>query len=148
MSLPPRSPAQKDLFDKVMREASYRDRAGERRKKFGVSKREVKGKLYMEELKRNRPQPAPAKPEQPDRFGIQQSNKGSQMLEKMGWKKGTGLGKEGQVCNTVTCEYCTRGCVGALVCVLRIGTHKENKISPRSLKNTHRSAKKRVLKDT
>ncbi|XP_071994123.1 angiogenic factor with G patch and FHA domains 1 isoform X1 [Engystomops pustulosus] len=64
--------------NKVLKNAKYKDRAGRRRKVVGSE-----GTFQREEA------PASVHVE------INDSNKGRQMLEKMGWKKGEGLGKSG-----------------------------------------------------
>ena len=57
------------LFETAVREASYRDRAAERRTKFGVSKKDIQS-INSQGRKRNRPEPAPVKAEQPDRVRV------------------------------------------------------------------------------
>ncbi|XP_038069557.1 RNA-binding protein 5-like isoform X2 [Patiria miniata] len=66
----------------------YRDRAKERRQKFGVDEAPPKKKF--------RP-PKPTVPyEEPTKEGLQEDNIGNKLLQKMGWNKGTGLGKKQQ----------------------------------------------------
>ncbi|XP_073440226.1 angiogenic factor with G patch and FHA domains 1 isoform X1 [Dendrobates tinctorius] len=64
--------------NKVLKNSKYKDRAGRRRKVVGSE-----GTFQREDA------PASVHVE------INDSNKGRQMLEKMGWKKGEGLGKSG-----------------------------------------------------
>ncbi|CBY20850.1 unnamed protein product [Oikopleura dioica] len=66
---------------------SYRDRASERRNKFG--NRQLSG---YEHRRDEEDQPV----EQPTAKGIGTDNKGSKLLQKMGWQAGTGLGKNQQ----------------------------------------------------
>ncbi|XP_033647533.1 RNA-binding protein 10-like isoform X3 [Asterias rubens] len=66
----------------------YRDRAKERRSKFGVDAEPPKKRFRA---------PKPTIPyEQPTKAGLKEDNIGNQMLQKMGWNKGTGLGKKQQ----------------------------------------------------
>lgn len=62
----------------------YRDRAAERRSKFGVEK------IHLKNSARNT---APVPYEQPTKDGLDNSNIGNKMLQKMGWTQGSGLGK-------------------------------------------------------
>jgi len=64
----------------------YRDRAAERRNKFGVEK---PGPTKVEASARVASVPY----EQPTKDGLGGDNKGNQMLKSMGWKQGNGLGK-------------------------------------------------------
>ncbi|CAK8689156.1 unnamed protein product [Clavelina lepadiformis] len=61
----------------------YRDRAAERRKNFGTGA----------PIRRNKAFQAPVPYEQPTKDGLDETNIGNQMLQKMGWNKGSGLGK-------------------------------------------------------
>jgi len=69
--------------------AQYRDRAKERREKFGLS-----------DPPRMRKKPdlsnIPVPFEQPTAKGIEADNVGNKLLQKMGWSSGQGLGKKGQ----------------------------------------------------
>ncbi|XP_066237815.1 angiogenic factor with G patch and FHA domains 1 isoform X1 [Saccopteryx leptura] len=64
--------------EKALKNPKYKDRAGKRRKHIGSE-----GTFQRDD--------APASVH----FEITDSNKGRKMLEKMGWKKGEGLGKDG-----------------------------------------------------
>eukprot|EP00035_Acanthoeca_spectabilis_P010647 m.188781 g.188781 ORF g.188781 m.188781 type:complete len:589 (-) comp15090_c0_seq1:4244-6010(-) len=87
------SAAQKDAFERAVREASYRDRAAERRTTFGQSKKAPKRRAIAAASRADEA----AKPiVQPNRKGIADNNLGSKMLRQMGWTKGQGLGKAGQ----------------------------------------------------
>jgi RNA-binding protein 5/10 len=67
----------------------YRDRAKERRKKYGMPDPPPAHKQQQ--------QAAVAQPyEQPTRDGLGADNVGSKLLQKMGWSEGQGLGKSGQ----------------------------------------------------
>uniref|UniRef100_H2Z1P0 G-patch domain-containing protein n=1 Tax=Ciona savignyi TaxID=51511 RepID=H2Z1P0_CIOSA len=61
----------------------YRDRAAERRHKFGIT----------EVPKRTERRQGFVPYEQPTKDGIDNTNIGNQMLQKMGWREGSGLGK-------------------------------------------------------
>jgi len=68
----------------------YRDRAKERRQKFGAPE---------PPLPKNRGKPPPEAPvpyEQPTKAGIGSDNIGSKLMKKMGWNSGMGLGKANQ----------------------------------------------------
>ncbi|XP_022081359.1 RNA-binding protein 5-like [Acanthaster planci] len=79
-----------ELRDQEAIEADYhyRDRAKERREKFGVDEAPPKKKFRA---------PKPPVPfEEPTKEGLKEDNIGNQMLQKMGWNKGTGLGRKQQ----------------------------------------------------
>nr|CAB3265482.1 RNA-binding protein 5-like [Phallusia mammillata] len=63
----------------------YRDRAAERRKNFGITEPPMRN--------RDRRREAPVPFEQPTKHGLDDTNLGNQMLQRMGWKSGSGLGK-------------------------------------------------------
>ena len=71
---------------------TYRDRASDRRKKHGYKD------LSGYELKRAEADDASFSGpiEQPTINGIGSENKGSKLLQKMGWTEGSGLGKTGR----------------------------------------------------
>ncbi|PIK62820.1 putative RNA-binding protein 5-like [Apostichopus japonicus] len=68
-------------------EMKYRDRAKERRDKFGPSEPPPPKRRY---------QPPPVPTEEPTKFGIGEDNIGNKMLKNMGWKSGSGLGRQRQ----------------------------------------------------
>lgn len=68
-------------------EMKYRDRAKERRDKFGPSEPPPPKRRY---------QPPPVPVEEPTKFGIGEDNIGNRMLQNMGWKSGSGLGRQMQ----------------------------------------------------
>ncbi|XP_075688102.1 RNA-binding protein 5-like isoform X2 [Rhinoderma darwinii] len=71
------------------REAKYRDRAAERREKYGIPEPpEPKRKKQYDATVVNY--------EQPTKDGIDISNIGNKMLQAMGWKEGSGLGRKSQ----------------------------------------------------
>ncbi|KAM4022285.1 RNA-binding protein 5 isoform 2-T3 [Anomaloglossus baeobatrachus] len=71
------------------REAKYRDRAAERREKYGIPE--------PPEPKRKKQYDAGVvNYEQPTKDGIDTSNIGNKMLQAMGWKEGSGLGRKSQ----------------------------------------------------
>ncbi|CAI5795851.1 RNA-binding protein 10 isoform X2 [Podarcis lilfordi] len=72
-------------------EMKYRDRAAERREKYGVPEPpEPKKRKYSAVT------PATVDFEQPTRDGLGSDNIGSRMLQAMGWKEGSGLGRKKQ----------------------------------------------------
>uniref|UniRef100_A0A8C1TLJ0 RNA binding motif protein 5 n=1 Tax=Cyprinus carpio TaxID=7962 RepID=A0A8C1TLJ0_CYPCA len=75
------------LFEKKMK---YRDRAAERREKYGIPEPPVP-------KKRKFTQPTPVvNYEQPTKDGLNSDNIGNKMLQAMGWKEGKGLGRNQQ----------------------------------------------------
>ena len=66
----------------------YTDRAAERRKIHGSGGKWKKGGSNGNSTA------GLVKVEQPTKFGIQEDNVGNRMLQKMGWKKDTGLGAD------------------------------------------------------
>ncbi|XP_039627854.1 RNA-binding protein 5 isoform X1 [Polypterus senegalus] len=70
-------------------EIKYRDRAAERREKYGIpTPPEPKKRKYYEAPSVNY--------EQPTKDGLNSDNIGSKMLQAMGWKEGKGLGRNQQ----------------------------------------------------
>eukprot|EP00095_Tigriopus_kingsejongensis_P000469 snap_masked-scaffold217_size252476-processed-gene-1.21 protein:Tk00469 transcript:snap_masked-scaffold217_size252476-processed-gene-1.21-mRNA-1 annotation:"rna-binding protein 5-like" len=70
----------------------YRDRAKERRQKYGEADQPKPNRLkehYLRSVEEAEAQPLPEK-------NIDGSNIGNRMLQKMGWKEGLGLGKSNQ----------------------------------------------------
>lgn len=83
----------KQLQELEKREAGYRDRAKERREKFGQPDVPPPSKLKSKYLKEKRDAYLP--PEEPAE-AIGSDNIGNKMLKAMGWTEGQGLGKTGQ----------------------------------------------------
>ncbi|KAM4651362.1 RNA-binding protein 5-like isoform 2-T2 [Discoglossus pictus] len=78
-----------DALEQREREAKYRDRAAERREKYGIPEPpEPKRKKQFDATAVNY--------EQPTKDGIDTSNIGNKMLQAMGWKEGSGLGRKSQ----------------------------------------------------
>ncbi|KAG7472464.1 hypothetical protein MATL_G00109090 [Megalops atlanticus] len=71
-------------------EMKYRDRAAERREKYGIPEPPVPKK------KKFTPQPQAVNYEQPTKNGLNSDNIGNKMLQAMGWKEGKGLGRNQQ----------------------------------------------------
>lgn len=69
----------------------YRDRAKERREKFGIPDEPRPNRLKEKYLKEKE-----EIYEEPNRTGISSENLGSKMLQKMGWTEGMGLGRSNQ----------------------------------------------------
>ncbi|XP_078520793.1 RNA-binding protein 10 [Lissotriton helveticus] len=84
-------------------ETKYRDRAAERRVKYGVPEPpEPKKRKYAAE--------ATVDFEQPTRDGLGGDNIGNRMLQAMGWKEGSGLGKKKQgIVNPIEAQSRVRG---------------------------------------
>ncbi|XP_022248401.1 RNA-binding protein 5-like [Limulus polyphemus] len=79
-----------EIVEKAEREAVYRDRAKERREKYGQPENPHPNKLKDKYLK-NIEQSVPY--EQPTKEGIGSDNIGNKMLKAMGWSEGQGLGR-------------------------------------------------------
>ncbi|XP_067854589.1 RNA-binding protein 5-like isoform X5 [Heptranchias perlo] len=78
-----------EALEKTENEMKYRDRAAERREKYGIPE--------PPEPKRKRFNNAAIIDfEQPTKNGINSDNIGSRMLQAMGWKEGSGLGRNQQ----------------------------------------------------
>ncbi|PLW17265.1 hypothetical protein PCANC_11638 [Puccinia coronata f. sp. avenae] len=105
----------------------YTDRAAARREAYGqpdapnADKHEAKKARYE-------PAPPPAlPPAQPDKDGIQATNVGSKMLEKMGWQKGEGLGNgNGRVDPVLAAQYSKGVGLGASTGVA-VGQYEDSK---------------------
>ncbi|EEC04522.1 RNA-binding protein, putative, partial [Ixodes scapularis] len=72
-------------------QGSYRDRARERRIKYGQPEPPQTGTVHKEKVAR--PMPAQQNYEEPTKAGIGEDNIGNKMLKAMGWSEGQGLGK-------------------------------------------------------
>uniref|UniRef100_G3W0G4 RNA binding motif protein 10 n=1 Tax=Sarcophilus harrisii TaxID=9305 RepID=G3W0G4_SARHA len=86
-----------EALEKSDMEMKYRDRAAERREKYGIPEPpEPKKRKYHPSS------PSPSSTlscrdfEQPTRDGLGSDNIGSRMLQAMGWKEGSGLGRKKQ----------------------------------------------------
>jgi len=73
----------------------YRDRAKERRNKFGDDDKPIPNK-FKEKYMRAMEESTAAKSSLADAPKVAESNIGNKMLQKMGWKDGQGLGKKNQ----------------------------------------------------
>uniref|UniRef100_A0A8C8RKW1 RNA binding motif protein 10 n=1 Tax=Pelusios castaneus TaxID=367368 RepID=A0A8C8RKW1_9SAUR len=90
-----------EALEKNDMEMKYRDRAAERREKYGVPEPpEPKKRKYS----------AVIDFEQPTRDGLGSDNIGSRMLQAMGWKEGSGLGRKKQgIINPIEAQTRVRG---------------------------------------
>lgn len=84
-----------DPHDPQQRNKKYRDRAKERRQKFGEPNQPHPNHLKEKYLK-TREEVASISYEEPTRSGIGSDNVGNKLLQKMGWQEGMGLGKSNQ----------------------------------------------------
>ncbi|XP_004068657.1 RNA-binding protein 5 [Oryzias latipes] len=82
--------AELEELERKESEQKYRDRAAERREKYGIPEPPVSKKKKFS-------QPAPViNYEQPTKDGLSSDNIGNKMLQAMGWKEGKGLGRNQQ----------------------------------------------------
>lgn len=88
-----------DPNDPQQRNNKYRDRAKERRLKYGEPDKPNPNRLKEKYLKSR--QDSPAVYEEPTKAGIGADNKGNRLLQKMGWQEGMGLGKSNQGRTTI-----------------------------------------------
>ncbi|GAA5967740.1 hypothetical protein JCM11641_005751 [Rhodosporidiobolus odoratus] len=102
----------------------YVDRAAARREALGESDEPVRGKGK----KRFEAPEAPKPVEQPNKDGLEESNKGLKMLEKMGWSSGAGLGAsgDGRVAPVQAAQFQQRAGLGASKGVA-VGQQEEKK---------------------
>ena len=84
-----------DPNDPQQRNNKYRDRAKERRAKYGEPEPPQPNKLKEKYLKTRTDEMAVVY-EEPTRTGIGSDNVGNKLLQKMGWSEGMGLGKSNQ----------------------------------------------------
>lgn len=84
-----------DPNDPQQRNNKYRDRAKERRAKYGEPEPPQPNKLKEKYLK-TRVDDVSVSYEEPTRAGIGSDNVGNKLLQKMGWSEGMGLGKSNQ----------------------------------------------------
>ncbi|XP_036387261.1 RNA-binding protein 5-like isoform X1 [Megalops cyprinoides] len=84
------SEAELEDLERKETEMKYRDRAAERREKYGIPEPPVpKKKKFFEP-------PKTLNYEQPTKDGLNSDNIGNKMLQAMGWKEGKGLGRNQQ----------------------------------------------------
>lgn len=95
------SEAELEELEKRETEMKYRDRAAERREKYGIPEPPVPKKK----------KPAPViNYEQPTKDGLNSDNIGNKMLQAMGWKEGKGLGRNQQGITTpIEAQLRTKG---------------------------------------
>ncbi|OXU23013.1 hypothetical protein TSAR_015536 [Trichomalopsis sarcophagae] len=84
-----------DPNDPQQRNNKYRDRAKERRAKYGEPEPPQPNRLKEKYLK-TRSDDMSVSYEEPTRAGIGSDNVGNKLLQKMGWSEGMGLGKSNQ----------------------------------------------------
>ncbi|XP_069703228.1 RNA-binding protein 5-like [Periplaneta americana] len=84
-----------DPHDPQQRNKRYRDRAKERRQKFGEPNQPHPNHLKEKYLK-TREEVVSISYEEPTKAGIGSDNVGNKLLQKMGWQEGMGLGKSNQ----------------------------------------------------
>ena len=84
-----------DPNDPQQRNNKYRDRAKERRAKYGEPEPPQPNRLKEKYLK-TRTDEIASSYEEPTRAGIGSDNVGNKLLQKMGWSEGMGLGKSNQ----------------------------------------------------
>ncbi|KAF6205360.1 hypothetical protein GE061_019531 [Apolygus lucorum] len=82
-----------DPDDAQHRSKQYRDRAKERRLKYGEPDKPLPSKLKESYIKARE---AVVSYEEPTKSGIGSDNLGNKLLQKMGWSEGMGLGKSNQ----------------------------------------------------
>ncbi|KAJ0023789.1 hypothetical protein NQD34_003688, partial [Periophthalmus magnuspinnatus] len=84
------SEAELEELERREAELKYRDRAAERREKYGVPEPPAPKKKFKKH------QPAATVYEQPTKDGLTSDNIGNKMLQAMGWQEGKGLGRHQQ----------------------------------------------------
>lgn len=87
-----------DPEDAQKRTMQYRDRAKERRQKYGEPDKPQPNKLKETYIKSKE---ATISYEEPTKMGIGAENLGNKLLQKMGWQEGMGLGKKNQGRTTI-----------------------------------------------
>ncbi|XP_030073675.1 RNA-binding protein 10 [Microcaecilia unicolor] len=95
----------RETTERLDSETKYRDRAAERREKYGVPEPpEPKRRKYTAVSA------ATVDFEQPTRDGLGSDNIGSRMLQAMGWKEGSGLGRKKQgIVNPIEAQTRVKG---------------------------------------
>ncbi|XP_074527497.1 RNA-binding protein 5 isoform X2 [Halichoeres trimaculatus] len=98
------SEAELEELERKETELKYRDRAAERREKYGIPEPPAPKKKKFS-------QPTPAvNYEQPTKDGLNSDNIGNKMLQAMGWKEGKGLGRNQQGITTpIEAQLRTKG---------------------------------------
>nr|CBN80582.1 RNA-binding protein 5 [Dicentrarchus labrax] len=96
--------AELEELERKETEMKYRDRAAERREKYGIPEPPAPKKKKFS-------QPAPViNYEQPTKDGLNSDNIGNKMLQAMGWKEGKGLGRNQQGITTpIEAQLRTKG---------------------------------------
>ncbi|XP_074501370.1 RNA-binding protein 5 isoform X1 [Sebastes fasciatus] len=96
--------AELEEWERKETELKYRDRAAERREKYGIPEPPAPKKKKFS-------QPAPVvNYEQPTKDGLNSDNIGNKMLQAMGWKEGKGLGRNQQGITTpIEAQLRTKG---------------------------------------
>lgn len=96
--------AELEELERKESELKYRDRAAERREKYGIPEPPVPKKKKFS-------QPTPViNYEQPTKDGLNSDNIGNKMLQAMGWKEGKGLGRNQQGITTpIEAQLRTKG---------------------------------------
>ncbi|XP_073325382.1 RNA-binding protein 5-like [Pagrus major] len=96
--------AELEELERKETELKYRDRAAERREKYGVPEPPAPKKRFY-------PPPTPTvNYEQPTKDGLTSDNIGSKMLQAMGWQEGKGLGRHQQgITAPITASLRTKG---------------------------------------
>ncbi|XP_072308556.1 RNA-binding protein 5 isoform X2 [Eucyclogobius newberryi] len=85
------SEAELEELERRESEMKYRDRAAERREKYGIPEPPAPKKKKF-----SQPAAPPINYEQPTKDGLNSDNIGNKMLQAMGWKEGKGLGRNQQ----------------------------------------------------
>lgn len=85
-----------DPNDPQQRNNKYRDRAKERRAKYGEPDPPQPNRLKEKYLKTRVDDTPPPNYDEPTKAGIGSDNVGNKLLQKMGWSEGMGLGKTNQ----------------------------------------------------
>ncbi|XP_046706709.1 RNA-binding protein 5 isoform X2 [Silurus meridionalis] len=83
--------AELEELERKETEMKYRDRAAERREKYGIPEPPAPKKRKF-----TQPAPVVVNYEQPTKDGLNSDNIGNKMLQAMGWKEGKGLGRNQQ----------------------------------------------------
>lgn len=99
------SEAELEELERKESEMKYRDRAAERREKYGIPEPPAPKKKKF-----SQPATAAINYEQPTKDGLTSDNIGNKMLQAMGWKEGKGLGRNQQGITTpIEAQLRTKG---------------------------------------